>query len=426
LILDSGTMNLLYRYEGKAVPVGKTGLPSRLPIFLCGTLFLALAFSACNGGDDSGTTPSHSLPPPPSSIGVRLQSVTTGLSAPVFMAAPPADNTRLFIVERGGRIKVFDVSQGAVLSPPFLDLSAAVTSGGERGLLGMAFDPGYQMNGRFYVYYTDTNGDIAIAGYMRSANNPNEADPAEVSLLQSIPHPTFSNHNGGMLAFGPDGCLYAGVGDGGGSGDPNNNAQNTASRLGKLLRLDPNSGSPCTNVITNPFAFGGGAPEIWSLGLRNPWRFSFDRRTGDLYIGDVGEASREEVNVALSPNAGRQLNYGWSVMEGFLCFNPPGGCNSTGLTLPVLDYPHSDGACSIIGGYVYRGTAIPALNGTYFYADLCAGFVRSFRLLNAEVTDQFEWSNLSPGASITSFGEDAQGELYIMTLGGGLWRFSPL
>ena len=412
--------------KDRAVRVGKAMLLSRCILYLCKALSLVLVFSACSGGSDSATTQKHSLPPPPSSIAVKLQPITTVLSAPVFMTAPPADNNHLFIVEQGGTIKIFDVSNQSLLSTPYLNLIGAITSGGERGLLGMVFHPDYTNNGRFYVYYTDTAGNIAIAEYMRSANDPNQADPAQVSLLQSIPHPSFDNHNGGMLAFGPDGCLYAGVGDGGGGGDPNNNAQNTASRLGKLLRLDPDTGGPCTNGITNPFVLGGGAPEIWSYGLRNPWRFSFDRQTGDLYIADVGQGAREEVDVALSPNPGRQSNYGWRLMEGFLCFNPASNCNSGGLTLPVLDYPHTGGACSIIGGFVYRGTAIPALNGTYFYADLCAGFVRSFRYSNAQVTDQFEWSSLSPGTSITSFGEDAQGELYIMTLGGGLWRISPM
>lgn len=417
---------MIFLLMEKAASVSMTWLLSRRTLYLCRSLSLVLAFSACNGGGDSGTTGNNSSPPPPSSIAVKLQPITTALSAPVFMTAPPAGNNRLFIVEQGGRIKIFDVLNQSLLSTSFLDLSGAITSGGERGLLGMAFDPAYQVNGRFYIYYTDMNGDIAIAQYVRSANDQNQANPTQVSLLQSIPHPNFANHNGGMLAFGPDGCLYAGTGDGGGDGDPDNNGQNTASLLGKILRLDPGTGNACTNSIANPFASGGGASEVWSFGLRNPWRFSFDRQTGDVYIGDVGQDTREEVDVALSPNAGRQSNYGWRLMEGFLCFNPSTNCNSGGLTLPVLDYPHTGGACSIIGGYVYRGTAIPALNGTYFYADLCAGFVRSFMLQNAQVTDQFEWPSLSPGTSITSFGEDAQGELYIMTLGGGLWRISPM
>ena len=410
----------------KAAPFRMAGLLSWRTLYVCRFLSLVLAFSACNGGGDSGTAGNNSSPPPPSSIAVQLQPITTALSAPVFMTAPPADNNRLFIVEQGGRIKIFDVPSQSLLSTPFLDLSAAITSSGERGLLGMAFDPAYTNNGRFYVYYTDTNGNIVIARYLASSSNANLADPSSAFTLHTILHPTCCNHNGGMLTFGPDGCLYAGTGDGGGSGDPDNNSQNTFSLLGKILRLNPGTDNACTNSIANPFASGGGASEVWSFGLRNPWRFSFDRQTGDLYIGDVGENTREEVDVALSPNAGRQSNYGWRLMEGFLCFQPSSNCNSGGLTLPVLDYPHTGGACSIIGGFVYRGTAIPALNGTYFYADLCAGFVRSFTYQNAQVTNQFEWSSLSPGTSISSFGEDAQGELYIMTLGGGLWRISPM
>lgn len=397
-------------------------------LYACVAPSLLLALSACNGGSDSGTVGSNPLPSPlqPPSTAVTLQPITMRLSAPVFLTAPASDTTRLFIVEQGGAIKVFDVATGALLSTPFLNLSDSISSGGERGLLGMAFDPGYQSNGRFYVYYTDANGDLVIARYLASSATANVADPSSSVILRRIAHPTFSNHNGGMLAFGPDGCLYAGPGDGGGGGDPNNNAQNTASLLGKILRLDPSTGNACTNGIANPFAIAGGAPEVWSVGLRNPWRFSFDRQTGDLYIGDVGQNSREEVNVSLAPQAGRQANYGWRLMEGFLCFNPASNCNPGGLALPVLDYDQSGGACSIIGGYVYRGTAIPALNGTYFYADLCTGFVRSFRYRNAQVTDQIEWSTLSPGPSITSFGEDAQGELYIMTLNGALWRIAPL
>jgi glucose/arabinose dehydrogenase len=241
-----------------------------------------------------------------------------------------------------------------------------------------------------------------------------------------VEHLTFSNHNGGMLAFGSDGCLYAGVGDGGGSGDPNNNGQNQFSLLGKLLRLNPNTGGFCGNIIINPFLLGGGAQEVWSLGLRNPWRFSFDRQTGDLYIGDVGQSEREEINVALAPNAGRGLNYGWRLMEGTLCFNPFSNCNPGNLTLPVLEYPHLSGACSVTGGYVYRGSAVPALSGTYFYADFCAGFVKSFRYQNGQPTEQKEWPLLSPpGSFVTSFGEDAAGELYVMTQGGGLFKLIP-
>ena len=387
---------------------------------------LFLVSTGCLTGCSGNGSDQDSLPPLPSSDSLRLQPISTSLSSPVFMTAPANDTTRLFIVEQGGLIRIFDVAAGSLLAAPFLNITGIISSGGERGLLGMAFDPQYATNRQFYVFYTNTSGDIVIARYLRNATNPNLADSAPATPLLTVAHPTFANHNGGMLAFGPDGCLYAGVGDGGGGGDPNNNGQNQFSLLGKLLRLDPSTGGPCSNVILNPFFLGGGAQQVWSLGLRNPWRFSFDRQTGDLYIGDVGQGAREEIDVAVAPNAGRGLNYGWRLMEGFLCFNPSNNCNSGGLTLPVLDYPHFSGACSVTGGYVYRGFVSPALQGTYFYADYCAGFVRSFRYQNGQPTEQMEWPLLSPpGNFVTSFGEDAVGELYVMTQGGGLFKFIP-
>ena len=361
-----------------------------------------------------------------SSLPLRLQPINTSLSSPVFMTAPANDSTRLFIVQQGGLIRVFDVVGGLLLTDPFLNVSSLLSTGGERGLLGMAFDPQYAANRQFYIFYTNTAGNIVIARYLRNATNANLADSSSATMLLTVAHPNFSNHNGGMLAFGPDGCLYAGIGDGGDSGDPNNNGQNLVSLLGKLLRLNPDTGAPCNNFIINPFVLLGGAQQVWSLGLRNPWRFSFDRQTGDLYIGDVGQSAREEIDVAVAPNAGRQANYGWRLMEGFLCFNPSSSCNSGGLTLPALDYPHANGACSVTGGYVYRGDAIPSLRGTYFYADFCAGFVRSFRYQNGQPIEQTEWPLLSPpGSFVTSFGEDSAGELYVMTQGGGLFKIVP-
>ena len=387
---------------------------------------LFLVSTGCLTGCSGNGSDQDSLPPLPSSDSLRLQPISTSLSSPAFMTAPANDTTRLFIVEQGGLIRIFDVAAGSLLAAPFLNISGIISFSGERGLLGMAFDSQYDTNRQFYVFYTNTSGDIVIARYLRNATNPNLADSAPATPLLTVAHPTFANHNGGMLAFGPDGCLYAGVGDGGGGGDPNNNGQNQFSLLGKLLRLDPSTGGPCSNVILNPFFLGGGAQQVWSLGLRNPWRFSFDRQTGDLYIGDVGQGAREEIDVAVAPNAGRGLNYGWRLMEGFLCFNPSNNCNSGGLTLPVLDYPHFSGACSVTGGYVYRGFVSPALQGTYFYADYCAGFVRSFRYQNGQPTEQMEWPLLSPpGNFVTSFGEDAVGELYVMTQGGGLFKFIP-
>ena len=379
---------------------------------------LCALMAACNGSDEVGG--GGAGPPPATSNSLRLQTVTAVLSSPVFLTAPTGDVGRLFIVEQGGLIRILNSLDGTPRANPFLDVAGLIVTGGEQGLLGMAFDPNYAGNGRFYIYYTNTAGDIVIARYGVSSN-PDIANAGAQAILKTIAHPTNQNHNGGMLAFGPDGCLYAGIGDGGGRGDPNGNAQNTNSLLGKILRLDPETGSACGT--DNPFANGtGGAPEVWSFGLRNPWRFSFDRSTGVLYIGDVGQDQREEVDAVVGPNAGQGVNFGWNIMEGFACFNPPSGCNSSGLTPPILDYSHDAGACSVTGGYVYRGTLNPAVNGSYFYADYCAGFVRSFQLQGGRPSSQNTWPLLSPGGQITSFGEDARGELYILTQTGGLSR----
>jgi glucose/arabinose dehydrogenase len=376
---------------------------------LCFTSFLA----ACGSDSDTQNTV-------PTSTSLKLQNVASNLASPVFLGAPRGDTNRLFVVEQGGTIKVLERTSGTVLAT-FLTV-AGITSGGERGLLGLAFDPNYNANGRFYIHYTDANGAIIIARFLASPTNPNLADPLSQIILVSIPHPTFANHNGGMLAFGPDGCLYAAIGDGGSSGDPNNNAQNLGSRLGKILRIDPSTGTACTSRTVNPFVLSGGDQLVWSYGLRNPWRFAFDG--DDLYIGDVGQGAREEINVSAGLNAGKGLNFGWRLMEGSACFNPSTNCNNGGLTLPILDYAHDNGACSITGGYVYRGQAAPTIQGTYFYADFCAGFVRSFRLNNGSAIDRTEWPLLA-SSSITSFGQDGLGELYITSRGGNLFRIVP-
>lgn len=383
-----------------------------LRTMLCVCLSALLA--ACGEEGDAQNTN-------PTSTSLTLQPISSSLNSPVFLTAPRGDVNRLFVVEQGGTIKVLDRATGRQLST-FLTLTG-ITSGGERGLLGLAFDPSYNANGRFYIFYTDANGAITISRLLVSASDANVADPTSQVILASIPHPTFANHNGGMVAFGPDGCLYAGVGDGGSSGDPNNNAQSLASRLGKILRMDPATpGAACTNGGVNPFILTGGNQLVWSYGLRNPWRFSFDG--ADLYIGDVGQDAREEINVSQGPNAGRGLNYGWRLMEGSACFNPSTNCNNGGLTLPILDYPHEDGACSVTGGFVYRGSAAPALQGTYFYADFCAGFVRSVRFTNGSAIERTEWPLLS-ASSITSFGQDGLNELYILTQGGTVFRIVP-
>ncbi len=385
-----------------------------------GTFLVTVMTAGCDpqvdpAGPGTGT--------PPAELAARLREVANGLSAPLFLTSPPGDQTHAFVVEQGGRIRI--IRNDALVPTPFLDISDRISSGGERGLLGLAFHPQYATNGRFVVYYTNPSGDIRIASYKVSAN-PEVADPASEQILLAVPHPNFSNHNGGMVAFGPDGHLYAGIGDGGSGGDPNGNGQNRNTLLGKLVRLDVSAAGQASIPADNPFVGQSGIrPEIWSYGLRNPWRFSFDRVTGDLYIGDVGQNSREEIDVSTDQtNFGRGLNYGWRIMEGTACFSPSAGCNRTGLTQPVLDYGHNDG-CSVTGGYVYRGSLAPALRGHYFYADYCSGWVRSFLLAGRQVTQPLDWASLRPGDQITSFGEDARGEVYIIVSSGRVFRIEP-
>jgi glucose/arabinose dehydrogenase len=346
--------------------------------------------------------------PPPADLAIA--PVVSGLSSPVFLTAP-ANDARLFIVEQPGRIRI--VQNGALLPTPFLDITGQVGSGGERGLLGLAFHPRYATNGFFYVDFTGLDGNTRIMRFHVSAN-ANVADASSGKLIIAIDQP-YANHNGGMVTFGPDGMLYIGMGDGGSGGDPQNHAQNRGDLLGDLLRLNVDVGDPYTPAAGNPYLSTAGVrPEIWAWGLRNPWRFSFDRVDGTLYIADVGQGSREEVNVMPATTGG--LNYGWRIMEGTACYSPA-NCSQTGLTLPVLEYGHTGGACSITGGFVYRGSAIPALVGHYFYSDYCAGWLRSFRYANGAVTDQRDWG-LSLG-NVLSFGQDAAGELYILSATGG-------
>jgi hypothetical protein len=354
----------------------------------------------------------------PGSVTIRLQEVASGLDFPLFLTAPPGDNSRLFVVEKTGRIRV--IKDGSLLPAPFLDLSAKISNGGEQGLLGLAFHPGYASNGRFVVNYTNPSGDTRISVF-RVSVNPDVADPASEQVILSVDQP-FANHNGGMVGFGPDGKLYIGMGDGGSGGDPQGNGQNRNTLLAKLLRLEVSGTGQVSIPADNPFVGQDGTrPEIWSYGLRNPWRFSFDRQSNDLYIADVGQNAHEEIDASTaSSQFGRGLNYGWNRMEGASCYSPSSGCNQSGLTLPVLDYDHSQG-CSVTGGYVYRG-AIASLKGLYFYADYCSGWVRSFRLSGSQATERRDWPELRPGGQITSFGEDARGELYLMISSGKVFR----
>jgi len=380
------------------------------PIFafagLLGTLF------TCGG--DSTTVP------PPASVDLRLEQVATGLSFPVFVTAAPGDTSRLFIVEKGGTVRI--LKDGALLPTPFIDLSARVTTGMEQGLLGMAFHP---IDGRvvlsFTVSGTTGGGKSRIATFTTGAN-PDQLDPASEALVLEVDQP-YSNHNGGDVAFGPDGYLYIGLGDGGAGGDPQGHGQRRDDLLGSLLRLDIDHGLPYTVPASNPFVGQAGIrPELWNWGMRNPWRFSFDRANGNLYIADVGQNAWEEVDVQPASSSGGE-NYGWNKLEGTHCYGG-GGCSSTGMVPPVIEYNHDDG-CSITGGYVYRGTAIPAIAGTYFYSDYCEGWVRSFVYQGGRATDPRSWPDLATGQQVTSFGQDARGELYIAVANGTIYRIAP-
>lgn len=347
---------------------------------------------------------------------IRLEQVGDRFRNPVYLASPPGD-PRLFIVEQAGRIRI--VKNGATLPAPFLDIVDKVRSGGEQGLLSMAFHPDYATNGFFYLNFTDRQGDTRVERFTVSSN-PDVADAASAKLILGIDQP-YGNHNGGHLMFGPDRMLWIATGDGGSGGDPHGHGQNTQSLLAKMLRIDVNSGDPYGIPADNPFARGaGGLREIWAYGLRNPWRFAFDQPSGLLYIADVGQSQQEEIHVepALTPG----LNYGWNIMEGDRCYRSS-GCNRQGLRIPQVTYTHAGSACSVTGGFVYRGRAIPAIAGHYFYSDYCAGWLKSFRFDNGRVSDHREWTVDDLG-SVVSFGVDSAGELYIISQNGRVMRFA--
>jgi glucose/arabinose dehydrogenase len=372
---------------------------------------------------------------------ISADRFASGLSAPVFLTAAPGDESRLFVVEKTGTIRILDAATGAVQAAPFLTIPAGdLREGGEEGLLGLAFHPDYATNGRFFVYFTNQDGDLEIRSYDRASAT--RADPASGEVVIIIPHPENGNHNGGWLGFGPDGYLYVATGDGGSGGDPANNAQNRDSLLGKMLRLDVNGddfpGDPARNYAIpsdNPFVGAAGADEIWAYGLRNPWRPSFDRETGDLYIADVGQGAREEINFQPAGSNGGE-NYGWVVREGDLEFDGgrPGNPDPDDPTLvdPVIAYPHASdgtGGFSVTGGYVYRGSA-GGMQGSYLYADFVTDQVWSFRIVDGAVVDaanrtaQLVAEGGSVG-SISSFGEDGAGNLFVISLGGSIWRLTP-
>ena len=347
--------------------------------------------------------------------------VITGLSQPVGLETAPGDTSRLFLVEKTGTIRIF--RGGQLGARPFLNISGQVSGGTEQGLLGLAFHPHYATNGKFYVDYTDLSGNTHVTEYVVSSNPDSASATSREILFVSQP---YANHNGGQIVFGPDGYLYIALGDGGSAGDPQKNGQNKNALLGKILRIDVNSGSPYAIPADNPFrGVTGARGEIWDYGLRNPWRFSFDRANGDLYIADVGQDLWEEVDYEHAHGGGR--NYGWNIMEGLHCYPPNTACNQSGITLPVLEYGH-DAGCSITGGFVYRGSALPELQGTYFYGDYCTGIIRSFRILNGVAAETQDWTSAlrtqagGPLQNLSTFGLDASGELYLVLLDGDVYR----
>lgn len=382
---------------------------------------LDLAVTVTNAGND----------------GFQVRRVAAGLSAPLYVTGMPDNSGRILVVQKGGLIRVVTPATASVGTVPFLDISSTISTDGERGLLGLALAPDFMTSGTAYVYVTNLQGAIEVRKYQAAGGTRDRLDPATGDVIISIPHPNFNNHNGGWLDFGPDGNLYLGVGDGGGGGDPNNNAQNPNALLGKILRIDPSRDSYPNDAArdyaipaANPFASSGGAPEIWALGLRNPFRGGFDRTTGNLYIGDVGQDAVEEID--LVPSGGNGLNFGWRLREGTQPYN--GGANSSALTAPVAEYAHGSGPTqgnSVTGGYVYRG-AIEALQGQYFFGDFVTGniwsvpaslLVQGRTVASSSFAQRRNAFTPVTGTinNISSFGVDQNGNLYIVDYDGEVY-----
>jgi glucose/arabinose dehydrogenase len=353
---------------------------------------LALLVAGCSSGEGGSSAPSSSTSPAKS--GMALREMAKGLDAPVGISSTPSEPDRLYIVEQGGAVRI--LQDGKLLPDPFLDIRDQVVSGGEQGLLSLAFDP-HAGATRFYVDYTDTNGDTRVVEYDR----PQSSVPARTRELLFVDQP-YANHNGGQLAFGPDGRLYVGMGDGGAGGDPENRAQDLSQKLGKLLSTDPS---------------GSGGWRIEGYGLRNPWRFSFDRKTGDLWIGDVGQGEWEEIDHTPKSSPGIE-NYGWDVYEGTHVFEDKEPNPAGHLVMPVYEYSHDHG-CSVTGGFVYRGERVSAARGRYFFGDYCSGTVWSLVLRDGKATDVERVGKID---QLSSFGEDAAGELYAASLEGKIYE----
>ena len=389
---------------------------------------LALLFAVgCDGSDDEqpratteqSQTPAQGAPPEATGsavTGLRLSRVGT-FSEPTYVTAPPGDRRRLFVVEQGGTIRV--IHRGRRVNRPFLNIEGRVLAGGEQGLLSMAFAPNYAKSRRFYVYYTDDGGDIQVVEFRGRGNR---ARKSSARRILSVEHSENGNHNGGQLQFGPDGFLYIGTGDGGGGGDPFEAGQDLGTHLGKILRIDPLRGRPYRVPRSNPFRGRDGArPAVYSYGLRNPWRFSFDRKTGDLTIADVGQNEYEEVNF-VRRGRGRAANFGWDAFEGNHEYE---GGSAPGHIPPVIEHSHEDdGFCSITGGYVLRHRSYGALRGVYVYGDLCEGVVRGARLGPGSASGRTRFENARV-SELSTFGQDARGRVYAASLSGPVYRLAP-
>jgi len=384
---------------------------------IAAVIIAAFLLASC-GGSSSSPSPNPTLTPsgPPARLALNL--VVSGLASPLDLAVPDDGSGRLFVVEQGGRIKI--IQNGSVLSPPFLDISSKVTTGGEMGLLGVTFHPNFSSSRKFYVNYVRTQtGQIqsVIAEYSVASATSNQTDASTERILLTVNQVgNFTNHKAGELAFAADGFLYFGLGDGGSGGDPNGNGQNKQTLLGKMMRIDvdgTSAGLQYRIPSDNPFVSGGGLPEIYAYGFRNPWRFSFDRPTNRLFVADVGQGSFEEVDIVQKGG-----NYGWNTMEGNHCFNPATGCNMNGLALPIAEYDHSVGI-AVIGGYVYHGTSIANLQGTYVFGDL------NGKIFGLQETTPNNWTRTllaTTSTQLSSFGQDQSGELYVVDLSGSIFK----